>query len=520
MDAAISGATRLAFLVEDDGLASIHLDAPGQVIPRQPSEYWLLLGDAHDVEFVEDVDRAEVERRLVAAAHRERALHHASILLDGSWSGATRRRASAELNELLATPEIQAYVKGVLYSIPLPEGASAQSAQLHCVGTRVRNLLADLIRAQAGISEARDTWEKASHSVIESPQDRADARAQAVRSGLFPMMVAAQKGREELTSLKLHASESPFATLPAAEQLIAEWGAPLEEHWRRLGDVVETYWGYLTTLRSPQPLRQERKNLPTLSWPKRQGKEAVSDEPLDELHQKAIDHANHALDRAGKTMRRRRLVAQLLQAGTGLGAVTAVTGAGVAVTLLVAAMQFDVTRWLLVIIVSAVAASVFWLLDRVFKPSIGWVRTVREYEAMQSAREEFELEWARRLSPVARRTSSRPGAVAAINDAAAAFIQRLDVLGGAGPDEIPVRTRVGALRIVVDSLDSLADRTFSLAVADRSASYSGTSSVVLILPADQYVVRLSAVKAEGVSVHADLAAIVSGDLTTEVVARL
>ena len=162
MNAVICGSAGIALLVEDDRLFSYDITSPETLVPRTPEEYSFLFAGSRDVEFLDDVSRDEVDRRLARAVARARALHLALLLIDGTWSAATRRAAAAELESLIAVNENNDYVQSVLYSLPLPAGEAVQSGLLLCAGDRTRALLGDLIKAQPSITEMRVAWEEAS----------------------------------------------------------------------------------------------------------------------------------------------------------------------------------------------------------------------------------------------------------------------------------------------------------------------------------------------------------------------
>ena len=99
MNAVICGSAGIALLVEDDRLF-YDITSPETLVPRTPEEYSFLFAGSRDVEFLDDVSRDEVDRRLARAVARARALHLALLLIDGTWSAATRRAAAAELESL------------------------------------------------------------------------------------------------------------------------------------------------------------------------------------------------------------------------------------------------------------------------------------------------------------------------------------------------------------------------------------------------------------------------------------
>src|SRR5262245_4449336 len=133
MNAVVSGHSGVALLIEDDALSSIHLGEE-EVRPRRPSDFRLLFNGVRDLQFLEDVDLEEVQRRLDLESTRIDALHLALILLDSELEHDTRRTAAEELEELLTDESIVRWVEGVLHARQLPGSGDLVGARNACTG--------------------------------------------------------------------------------------------------------------------------------------------------------------------------------------------------------------------------------------------------------------------------------------------------------------------------------------------------------------------------------------------------
>jgi hypothetical protein len=131
MQAVISGRAGVALLLDGEELSSLHVGS-GEVVRRREREVPYLLGDATDLQFVEEADVAEVERRLETAANQADALHLALILLDPELPREVRSEAALELKELLLAEDVAEHVESVLSSRPLPREADVPGALRLC----------------------------------------------------------------------------------------------------------------------------------------------------------------------------------------------------------------------------------------------------------------------------------------------------------------------------------------------------------------------------------------------------
>ena len=186
MQAVISGQAGVALLLEDQRLRSLHAGT-AEIIPRRPREIPYLLGDATDLQFLEDVEIPEVSGQLEIATAQADALHIALILLDPELPQDVRCDAANELAKLFALEGVREYVESVLFAHPLPSEADLPGA-LSCCSAQsvaVRDLLVSLERLQSEILEVFTAWERIPTPEFGEEKDRASALATAVREGLF-----------------------------------------------------------------------------------------------------------------------------------------------------------------------------------------------------------------------------------------------------------------------------------------------------------------------------------------------
>jgi CheY-like chemotaxis protein len=187
MNAVISGRAGVAVLLQDDQLFSLELDKPGELIPRRPDEYHLLIGEGTDLEFLEEVDPTAAWQRLEHAVCREEALDVSVLLLDGELTEAIRTQAAADLEECLAAPGAIDSLEAVLYAAPLPATADLPGA-LRCAQNQVQSVLPFLRRLEAqqpAIRLTRHAWEALPESLFAGADERRDALTMCLRAGLF-----------------------------------------------------------------------------------------------------------------------------------------------------------------------------------------------------------------------------------------------------------------------------------------------------------------------------------------------
>lgn len=228
MNAVISGQSGVAVLVNGPRLASIHAGSDTAPVDRSPGEVRFLLGDARDLEFLEDIAPEEARRRLEVATSCYDALHLALILLDGELSQDTRGTAAEELDELLADDGIVFFVESVLHARPLPRGGDPVGARSACTGRtqRARALLERLEALQTVIGEAQEAWERMADSHFGNTEDRQHALSVAVKEGLFRDLVATRETGAPLDSFLSVAFLSPaFRQIEDSRRILLNWVA-------------------------------------------------------------------------------------------------------------------------------------------------------------------------------------------------------------------------------------------------------------------------------------------------------
>lgn len=237
MNAVISGQSGVAVLVDGPRLASIHAGSGTEPVDRSPGEVRFLLGDAQDLEFVEDVAPEEARHRLEVATSKYDALHLALILLDHELSHDTRRTAAEELDELLADDGIAHWVESVLYAHPLPRSGDVVGARLACPGRtkRTRLFLERLKSHQLVIAETHGAWVSIPGHLFGTDNDRQHVLSLAVREGLFRELVATRAAEESLDGFVAKSLTKPtFRELPNARQALESWVGGFsgpEESW-------------------------------------------------------------------------------------------------------------------------------------------------------------------------------------------------------------------------------------------------------------------------------------------------
>lgn len=149
MHAVISGRAGVALLLDGHQLSSLHAGAD-KIVRRREREIPYLLGEATDLQFLENVETSEISRRLELAAAQADALHLALILLDPELPQDVRCDAAGELEDLLKIEGVREGVEGILFARPLPGEADLQGALSCCSGEAgaARDLLIGLERLQ------------------------------------------------------------------------------------------------------------------------------------------------------------------------------------------------------------------------------------------------------------------------------------------------------------------------------------------------------------------------------------
>jgi hypothetical protein len=226
MNAVISGQAGIALLLDGAELSSVHAHSLEEVVRRRSRDVPYLLGDAQDLQFIEDVGIEEVSSRLTLATSQMDALHLALILLDSELEVDTRRTAAEELEEELEKPDVARFVESVLYAHPLPREGDLSGARSSCTGrtARVQGMLRNLGRLQPVIASVYFAWEQIPALVFRSEQDRQSALAAAVREGLFRELVLNRADRGSLDAFRTSALRNKsFAQVPNHREVLNNW---------------------------------------------------------------------------------------------------------------------------------------------------------------------------------------------------------------------------------------------------------------------------------------------------------
>ena len=234
MEALISGRAGIALVVDDGQLASIHADEPDKTVPRRPSEFRYLGGEARDFVVFEDVERDEIVGRLLLEQDRATALQLVLIAQDPELSDDIRREAVDELEGLLQDGEVGAYVENVLYSHPLPEGMDLAGAMNQARMARAHDLhtLLELFWThQDEIREVREAWESIPLSDFAGEDEH--WRATVVREGLFRDLARRRAARGSVTQVFTAArTRSAIRSLPNHGVVLRRWSGSLLERQR------------------------------------------------------------------------------------------------------------------------------------------------------------------------------------------------------------------------------------------------------------------------------------------------
>lgn len=226
MNAVISGQSGVAVLVDGVWLASMQAGGDEAPVERSRGEVRFLLGDARDLEFLEDISPEEVRTRLEVATSKYDALHLALILLDRELEHDTRRTAAEELEELLTDDAIAAWVEGVLQARPLPRSGDPVGAHSACTGRtpRTRAFLGKLESLQGVIAEVAGAWERVPSYRFGTDDDRQHVLSVAVREGLFRDLVALRAAGKPVVGFVATSMMKPaFGELANARQVLEGW---------------------------------------------------------------------------------------------------------------------------------------------------------------------------------------------------------------------------------------------------------------------------------------------------------
>jgi rod shape-determining protein MreB len=238
MDALISGRAGVALIRRDDSLASVHVGSPRELVPRSVSEWNFLLGQARDLQLIENTTLDEVERTLDKAHKRGTALDLTLILLDSEFSEKVRREAAGELEVLLQEPSCLEGLEFILYATPTPSVADLDGATRYTDAMpTARSLLTELSEHQPSIRGVAAAWRTVTSSLMTEADEDDWQRLQekVVEAGLFYLLSTGSPGDDQLDVSLAAARRMPgVQDIPVAERVLTEWAAL--SHARREGD--------------------------------------------------------------------------------------------------------------------------------------------------------------------------------------------------------------------------------------------------------------------------------------------
>jgi cytoskeletal protein CcmA (bactofilin family) len=230
VNAVISGQAGVALLVDGAKLASIHAGRSGGVVRRSLPEARFLMGDAEDLQFLEDIEIDEVIRRLELASAQMDAFHTALILLDGSLPSETRQIAAEELEEFLEDDALAHFVENVLFAQPLTRDSDLPGALTVCSEHTGKTwwFLHHLASLQEVITEVCVAWEGIPSSVFGAEANRKTTRSLAVKEGLFRDLVLRRAAHASIDSFPVDALLK--SKMPHLQEILHAWCVPLRDY--------------------------------------------------------------------------------------------------------------------------------------------------------------------------------------------------------------------------------------------------------------------------------------------------
>ena len=240
VNAIVSGQSGVAILARAEGLASLHAGRCTEAVRCSPSEARLLLGDALDLQALENVELEEVSRRLDFATAQMDALHVALLLLDGSLSTDTRQTAAKELQELMEDEAVTVFVESALFAHPLPADADLLGAFAACSQEteRTRSFLQRLASLQDQITAVHLAWKRIPTAVFGTEEARGSLLSVAVREGLFRDLVFLRKNNQVSIGKLLAGS---LLRSKIRREILLVWGLTLEDLSRPESTPIESY---------------------------------------------------------------------------------------------------------------------------------------------------------------------------------------------------------------------------------------------------------------------------------------
>ncbi len=229
MNAAISGRAGMALLIEGNTLMSFDVDDPNTCVPRRQADLPFLFGDASDLQFLEDVDRAQVAQELERAYNSSAALDLTLIALDSELSDETRAEAIDALEELLIDADIELKLESVLYGRPLPDAADidgALSLRDKSQANRAYTLLERLRENQPSIRLACSSWDGIPVTMFGGVEEQTKFHHTAIQEGLFRDL-AIRRGNEEVNQFLINSLWKPsIKALKNHRTILQQWVKP------------------------------------------------------------------------------------------------------------------------------------------------------------------------------------------------------------------------------------------------------------------------------------------------------
>ncbi len=207
MNCAISGSAGLAFLL-DGKRASLLRGVEGEPVPCSLFDFHRLFAEVTDCIFLEGADISTARARLKRASTASDSLSLALRLLDGSFDAELRTEIAADLEPLLRAQDAKDDLAAVLAAAPFPPDVDLPGALTACESAGAQegaSLLTELRDRQNLIREVRQAWDAIPHALFGDAERRREARAQAVRGGLFLQIVRARARGERLENVLVDA---------------------------------------------------------------------------------------------------------------------------------------------------------------------------------------------------------------------------------------------------------------------------------------------------------------------------
>lgn len=227
MNCVISGSAGLAFLI-DGKRAFLLRVSDNEPVPSSPFHFHRLFSEVRDCIFLEGTDIPRARARLKRASTASDSLSLALRLLDGTFEPELRTEIAADLKPLLRERDAKDDLAAVLAAAPFPPDMDLPGALTACesAGAReVASLLTELRECQQIIREVRQAWDAIPDELFGDAERRRDARAHAVRGGLFLRIVRARACGDRLENVLVEAlaDRSVSRWMPGQSNVLKVW---------------------------------------------------------------------------------------------------------------------------------------------------------------------------------------------------------------------------------------------------------------------------------------------------------